>query len=176
MLKFLFPVLFLSTNVFAQEIPKELQGPEIHSTVEGLYLPPAPPSGKCATNFEEMKAALHANGFEALFVAHDKYNATISREVMYNPSYDELAFVSMQRDSENDNADSKITKICVDYMMKDPYVVGEGLKKFIIHQIIDDDNASLKAQTEAQKEHSEKEKEPFQGDPNKVHYTPLTNN
>lgn len=173
MLKFLVPVLFLSTSVFAQEVPKALQGPEIHSSIEALTPPAAPPSGKCSTNFEEMKDALHANGFEALIVAHDKYKPSISREVMYNAAYDELAFVSMQRDNEGDDPEkTKITKICVDYMMKDPYGAGPGFKKFIIHQIIDDDNKSLEEQTKAQTEHREKEHEPLQGDPWKANYTP----
>lgn len=161
-------ILFLSPSlVMADPTKSEIAVPSILKGKPEI-IPFATPSiktlsGKCVSdNLDELKDALHTNGYTALMVGIDKTRPEVTREIMFNKTDGSIVSIALIKTGIED--DAKLKKICVEYVVD--HMTGDGptMKSFILNQHIWDQVQKEDKREAAKKSNAEKENEPYQGD------------
>lgn len=170
MLKFLLPLVLVSSIAFPAELPKgegvgfsspyTVQGPAEQVITKNMNI------GKCVLG-TSLIDDLHHAGFQGLVQFTDSTNPKIIRSTMYDETSNQMAVISIvYKVAVPEAKQEDLLKVCVEYVGNTPRGRGDTFKSFWFNQKMDWNQTQLDGAQQEEKVRREKIGEPYQGDQN----------
>ena len=121
MLKFLIPLLFLSSMALADENQAPIPSPS----------PTVTEVSKCTDQPRQFIDTMNEAGWIDFMYLTDKTNIQVVKDILYNPNAHEIAVLTVTLDKPPTDFTAKMQTACLDFIGFKPLGDADGIKGFI---------------------------------------------